>query len=451
MRRLAEWASSVEYADLPDTVRTRAGLVLADSVGVIVNGSRAPEVRALRERNSGTGDAEMLSAVPGRGDAAAAAFVNAFAMGSIEMDEGSRPSGHPALHVVPAVLAAAQEQRSSGAEVLAALVVGYEVQARLQWATTIRPEVHPHGNFGHVGAAAALARLAKMGPSDMAEAVCMAAGLAAGTSWRPALTGAGVRNAYAGQSAQTALRVIQLVAAGVRGYPDAPADTFGTILGTDFRPAALDRALGDHFVLLSGFVKFHSSCVLIHPVIDALADAFGVGPIAGTAPLVRLPEPVDPDDVALVEIWVPRRSLKLDVPDPVTPLGGRFSIPFAAASFLANGNAMPESFEGERLNDPATRALAARVVVQGSTEMETRWPQELVSRVRIRLVGGRSLHGECVNPVGTDERTLTEPNLRAKFEYLASAAGLENAAAHWQRLLRFHERSSLTDLLDSKG
>ena len=63
------------------------------------------------------------------------------------------------MHVLPSSLALSQTLGKSGADFLTALVLGYEVQARIQWASRLRWPVHPHGNFGHVGAVAAIGKL----------------------------------------------------------------------------------------------------------------------------------------------------------------------------------------------------------------------------------------------------------------------------------------------------
>jgi hypothetical protein len=128
-----------------------------------------------------------------------AIVANGLAGTMLELDEGNRfARGHPGIHVLPAALAEAERLGRSGAALLAALVVGYDVAARLGGGAPVRPGMHMHGVHGAVGAAAAVARLRELDAESTARALGVAAGLTLGTSWRTALGGATVRNAYAG-------------------------------------------------------------------------------------------------------------------------------------------------------------------------------------------------------------------------------------------------------------
>src|SRR6202030_1661799 len=89
-----------------------------------------------------------------------AAFLNGTAGTMLEIDEGNQfARGHPGIHVVPAVLAAAEELGSSGSDVLLAIALGYEIGSRVGIASKLRVTMHPHGTWGTVGAAVAVARL----------------------------------------------------------------------------------------------------------------------------------------------------------------------------------------------------------------------------------------------------------------------------------------------------
>ncbi len=87
---------------------------VADTLGVIFAEGERPEIEALVRSNdplfpalSGGAAQILVPGLPGA-DPTAAAFVNATAGTFLELDEEYRPTGHPAMHVVPAALAAAQ-------------------------------------------------------------------------------------------------------------------------------------------------------------------------------------------------------------------------------------------------------------------------------------------------------------------------------------------------------
>lgn len=110
---------------------------------------REQELRAIAARRATGGSAPVigsgLSASAGE-----AAFLNGVAGTTLELDEGNQfACGHPAIHVVPALLAIAGKH--SGLALLTALVLGYEIGARIGIASRLRVTMHPHGNWGTVG------------------------------------------------------------------------------------------------------------------------------------------------------------------------------------------------------------------------------------------------------------------------------------------------------------
>jgi 2-methylcitrate dehydratase PrpD len=64
--------------------------------------------------------------------------------------------------VIPAAVAVAQALGVSGRDLLLAVVMGYEVCARVGMASKMRVEVHPHGTCGVIGSAVAVARMKAM-------------------------------------------------------------------------------------------------------------------------------------------------------------------------------------------------------------------------------------------------------------------------------------------------
>jgi 2-methylcitrate dehydratase PrpD len=130
---LARFVAATEAGTIPAGVRDHAGLVLADTVGAILAGSREPEIRRLHATaERAAGPATILAARFPRAEPWWAIAANGLAGTMLELDEGNRfARGHPGIHVVPASLAEAERLDAPGSALLAALVVGYEVAARL--------------------------------------------------------------------------------------------------------------------------------------------------------------------------------------------------------------------------------------------------------------------------------------------------------------------------------
>ena len=161
---LARFVAETSEETIPAAVRDRAALVVADSVGAILAGSQEPEVRRLQAgAERAVGPATVLGEGFPRVEPWWAITANGLAGTMLELDEGNRfARGHPGIHVLPAALAEAERLGRGGSALLSALIVGYDVAARLGGGAPIRSGMHMHGVHGAVGAAAAVARLREL-------------------------------------------------------------------------------------------------------------------------------------------------------------------------------------------------------------------------------------------------------------------------------------------------
>jgi 2-methylcitrate dehydratase PrpD len=421
---LADFISRTEIEHLPDSVVQRAQWIIADTIGVALSGSNEPEVTRLYERLSNDPASCTVAAsnvfrkgLP-RLSAPSAAFVNAVSTCFLELDEGSRPTGHPAVHILPALLALAQSSDKPGSHFITAFVLGYEVQARIQRASQLRPIVHPHGNFGLVGAVAALGKLSGWSNEQIFQGLLNATAHVMATSWQPCLVGATIRNTYPGMTAQTAFMVHQLVECGFTGYEDALEETFGQILGTSFQPDELSRDLGTNFAVEQNYFKFHAACALVHPVLDAMADALGAKYQTGQYPPLSVPQTPDLESIKHVKVRVLERSVRLDVKAQPNQLSAKFSIPYAVAAYLSRGKSDPDSFREPLLSDPQMVTMQNKVEVIGDANLSACWPNQHPAAVEIHLTDGQILKGHCDNPFGSITKYPAESDLKAKFIYL---------------------------------
>ena len=250
--RLSAWAATTPLDALPPAVRARACLVIADSLGVTAHGMQAPEMRELVARHLADGRPGRAWVIGAgrRTDPASAALLNGTAGTWIDMNEGNlHARGHPGIQVIPLAWALAEQGGRSGRDLLAAFIVGYEVSARIKRASATRLAVHPHGTFGTIGAAVALAHLLGYSPAAMREIINVSAPLGIAASRRALTTGATVRNVYTGLSGSMGWLAHTLVQSGFTGEPDAVASVYGAIYADRFDPETAVQGLGEEFLL----------------------------------------------------------------------------------------------------------------------------------------------------------------------------------------------------------
>lgn len=397
-------------------VRRHASHVLADTVGVCVAGAGTAEMTALRN-----GDAELAPAIPGGATVLApgaapttaerAAFLNASAGSFLELDEGTRPTGHPGMHIVPAALAAAEIAHRSGTHLLAALVAGYEVSARLLTAFRLRPPTHPHGHLAGVGAAVSTALLLDEDPLAVA---AVAATTPTIPVWNACYEGATARNTAMGLSAQNALRAVGLHRAGFRGSRESIGALFGRVTGDEVDTAALTAPADPaRPLILRNYFKRHSACALTHSAVDAV---------------LSLPH-VPVDTIHAVEVRTVRTNTKLDRQPAPNDLSARFSLPYTIAAALTAHASAVGTFD----YDPEVARLAEKVTVTAAPELEPHWPEHAPTHVVVHA--DRVLEAFVEDPVGHHHEPLSPEHLRNKFTTLVGELG----PTLWDRLLGLPE------------
>ena len=133
---LCEWVPTVASRDIPEQIMRRAATVLCDDIAAIVAARDEPEVKKLQDRMVSRAGARESTVFNGRGakaDRLSAAVANGAAADWCELDEGyRRATCHAGLYVIPALIAEAEATGVSTEDTLRALVLGYEVVARLR-------------------------------------------------------------------------------------------------------------------------------------------------------------------------------------------------------------------------------------------------------------------------------------------------------------------------------
>ena len=415
LRTLGRFAADLRWEAVDATVRRQLGLVLLDTVGVTVAGSRTPELRALtRAWEPPAGPASLFGA--GRSSTTdTAAWINGTAACCLELDEGNKYArGHPAAHAFFAVLAVAEERRVAGPDLCAALLLGHEVAARFGRAFSPAGDLHPHGHWGAAGAAAGVARLLGLDAEGIAGAIDSVCGLAVAAPFDVARLGTFVRNTWIGAANAHGLVAARLAAAGLAAAGRTAELSLGDLLGT-IDTAALTDHLGSRFDVTLGYFKRHASCSYTHPPADAVLE------------LRDRHRNLAPDDVRAVEVATHHLAAALNGITFPTRLAAQFSVPYVVAAALVTGSCAPSAFDERHRRDPTITRLARATTVGVDPTLDARLPAQRPARVVLHLVDGTTLSAEVPNPVGdADHHPFGHAEVVAK---LAGLLGEDDARA----------------------
>ena len=417
LRELAEFACRTRLADLPPKVLERTRWIVADSLPVIAAGMQQPEMRALVRQHAPHPGKAWILGTRKRAGALDAALLNGTAGTWLELNEGNLiAKGHPGIQVLPAALGLAQELGVSGAALVEAIAVGYEVSSRISRAAQMKISVHPHGTWGTLGAAVAAGRLKRFVEARMVELINVAPTMGMATSRQTLLDGATVRNIFTGHSGYMGLTAARLVECGFTGENDAPAAIYGKVLGEGFDPASAIENLGREWILAQGYFKLHPIGRYVHSAIDALED------------LLSRTGKLELQSIERIDVKAYRLAAMLAEKRVTSSFGARFSVPFALASILHHGRSTLAAFEQPAVDDPAIQALAARVHVQEEPSYTARYPREQHCDVRIVMEDGKAHEGRCTITKGEPSRPHTSQELEAKFMQLGAPIWSERVA-----------------------
>lgn len=397
------------YEDLPPSVVDLVKLRILDLLGAALVGYRTGTYRSLLEV-LGDGSAEAIIWGEGaRHRLRDAVLVNSFLSHAAYVEDGSRfTGGHPSSVIIPAALSLGETRGAEGRQLILAVVLGYEIFLRLGRAiypSTVVKGFQSTAVLGALGAAAAAASLLHLGSEASTHALAIAATLGAGL--KEALRAPESQPLQVGRSSEGGLLAALWAARGAAGCE--------TILEDGFLPAfgapASDRAkiladLGTSFSIDETYVKLHGGCRGNHAPTDAVQD------------LVRR-HSIRPEAIEAITVHVDSVTLAADIHDPRDGRQAQFSVPFAVAVAVLEGNAFPSQFTDAKVMDGRVSALMRKITVRADERLDREYPARRGARAEIVLTDGRRLATAVDLARGEPESPLSAEEIEAKFLALA--------------------------------
>jgi 2-methylcitrate dehydratase PrpD len=423
-RRLATFASEFSFEQAPTSVVEMCKSLMIDWYGSALAGKGARPVAALshvaRVMGPGSGPCDVI---PTRDSTSAmfAALVNAAASHVVEQDDVHNASVfHPGTVVLPAVLAAAQQENASGAELLSASIVGYEVGIRVgEFLGRSHYKIfHTTGTAGTVAAAAAVGRLLRLDADGVQHAIGSAGTQAAGL-WEFLRDAADSKQLHTAKAAADGVLAAYAARGGLTGARDILAGKQGMAAGmsSDADPARLVDRLGDRWAILETSYKWHASCRHTHPSADALM-----------ALMAR--EGLEAGDITAVTAHVHQGAIDVlgAVDDPCTIHQAKFSMGTVLALIAVHGAAGLNEFENFALTDALVREFRQRVRMELDAEVDAEYPRRWIGKVDVTTSDGRRLSGRVDVPKGDPGNALTRAELESKAVRLAQFRGAASEA-----------------------
>ena len=421
---IANWASALSSADVPDDVQHAVRKTLMDSLGLIVSARKEVYVRAILDAADETGPC----IVPGHErmlDPMNAALLAGTSVHGEDFDDTFEGTPvHVGSVMVPAILAAAQQRNLSGNDVLRGLAVGGELMCRLALVapTAIhRQGFHPTAIAGAFGAAAGIAAALRLSPEETTSALGVVGSMASGIIEYLA-EGTWTKRMHPGWAAGAGWRAVRMAESGFIG----PRTVFEGEHGV-FHAFAVDGIERDFGRLADGFgenwqlsnlaFKPYACGTMCQPYIDcalnirtqveSLDDIVSITAKVGEGTVHRLWEPMD------------------EKCTPSTPYGAKFSGPFCIAVALVDGEAGLVQFTDDRIADPVVLAQTAKIDFEIDPNNE--YPKNYTGDLIVKTTNGRALTANQPCLRGGRGAPMEDAELQRKFAANCAFGGWDDA------------------------
>jgi 2-methylcitrate dehydratase PrpD len=436
---VANFVAETKWDALPDSVQRKARMCLFDSLGATLVGTltRISRITADYAARTWPGDEATILLHGKRASAVGSAFANGYAANGVDIDDcGQYTKGHPGAQIFPTALAVAEKLELDGAQMMCAMVVGYEVAHRTGrcWHDYHRT-YQACGSWGSIACACVAASLMGLPSEQIVSALGIAEYHAPNLPMMRDIANPAMVKHGIGWGAMTGVISAELAAQGFTGIP--------SILGFEkYRDWV--SGIGQEYIMVDGVTwKKYASCAWTHAALK------------GTELLMKTHN-IQVEDIARIRIESPYEAVELGTRLPTTTEEAQFNLAWPLAALLVDGEVGPDQMLEHRLSDPRIRNLVRRTEAVASEELTQRYSDILGddsrgkygSVVVITLKDGRELNSGVVESdmsypqQGWDERRVEE-----KFRWLTQPLlGEARTSELIEMIWRFEEVPSVREL-----
>lgn len=438
-QRLATFASRARYDALSEDARGTLKIRVLDSIACAIGALDGPPVRRIREHTDAFGGSPLVTLIGGGRTAPdRAAFYNGALVRYLDFNDSYLAKGetfHPSDNLAP-VLAAAEYAEThgdeiarmagetsktrqepsaahSGRDLLTALAVAYQVQARLSEEAPVRDKGFDHTTQGSFAAAAGVSRALGLDAERTANGVAIA-----GTAFNALrVTRTGDLSNWKGlaypNAAFGATHAAFLAMRGITG----PAEVFEGNKGfmeSIAGPFDIDWEAEDLERVTRTIHKRYNAEIHSQSAIEAALELRALHGFTG-ADIERVE--VDVFQVAFDIIGGGEEGDKTSIR---TKEEADHSLPYMVAVALLDGDVLPAQYAPRRIVASDVQSLLRRVKVRPDEEFSRRFPEEHACRVTVHLNDGRTFVAEKSDYEGFTSRPATWDTARRKLDALAA-------------------------------
>jgi 2-methylcitrate dehydratase PrpD len=419
-RELSAYIAGALKKPLPKDVAEMGKHHLLDTLAAIVSGSRLLPGRTAIAYVRNLGGAKQASVVGTRilTSTVNAAFANGMMAHADETDDSHVPSlSHPGCGVVPAALAMGEYKRRDGKALLRAVVLGYDICARSNFALgpqQLRDAGHSSHSFGPLfGAAAAAGVLAGLNADQARYLLSYTAQQAAGVDcWARDREHVEKAFDFAGMPARNGVAAAMMAAAEFTAVDDVFSGERNFLFAFSRAPAPekLTDGLGQRYEVVNTNIKRWAVGSPIQAALDSLAALIKEHSIGA-------------NDVEKLAVTI-HRSGAVTVNDRTMP---DINLQHLMSVMLLDGTVtFAAAHDDRRMRDPKVLAIKQRIELLGSEELERAPTRQAI--VIVKTGDGRELKHNTLAVRGTAANPMTRVEVEEKcYDLMVPVLGARRA------------------------
>jgi 2-methylcitrate dehydratase PrpD len=406
MRELSEYIAGALKRPLPKDVAEIGKHHLLDTLAAMVSGSRLLPGRKATAYVKNLGGARQASVLGTRilTSTVNAAFANGMMAHADETDDSHVPSlSHPGCGVVPAALAMGEYKRRDGKALLRAVVLGYDICARSNFALgpqQLRDAGHSSHSFGPLfGAAAAAGALVGLNADQARYLLSYTAQQAAGVDcWARDREHVEKAFDFGGMPARNGVAAATMAAAEFTAVDDVFSGERNFLFAFSRAPAPekLTDGLGQRYEVVNTNIKRWAVGSPIQAALDSLSALIKEHGI-GANDVEKLTVTIHKSGAATVN---DRSMPDINLQHLMSVMLLDSTVTFAAAH------------DERRMRDPKVLAIKQRIELLGSEELEQAPTRQAI--VIVKTSDGRELKHHTLAVRGTAADPMTRLEVEEK-------------------------------------
>ncbi|MBN8959353.1 MAG: MmgE/PrpD family protein [Rhizobiales bacterium] len=419
--QLADYVTTFKYEDLPQATLNHAKLCLLDAICVGLASTEKPWSHAALDfaRHQGGNPHATVWLHGDKVPDVNAALVNAVFVHSMDFNDDL--AGIQVGGVIPTTaLAVGESVGASGQDILAAIILGYDVATRTAMAMNSQGlylrGLQPTAVCGSFVAAAVAGRLLKLDSDQLLNAFGIAGSYAGGTI-EFLEAGSDTKRYHVAKAAQGGIVSAHLAKRGMTGPKTIFEGNFGVLKAYSGSndAARLAEELGQRFdILQTSFKKY--------PFCDGNA-----APLEAAIQITR-DNGIAIDDIESINFRIKTFLIPYTIDyfgdrvrkfRPQNELDAQMSLPYCVAVGLRNGGTVKLSdFDAEQLGNPETLKLADRMTAEADAELDKipLLPMSMPSICTLTTKDGRSFEARVDYQKGDPRNPFTLNEFREKFD-----------------------------------